>query len=142
MKILFAIDAYFTNNHGTSISAQRFADELRKRGHEVRILTACDEPRENIFSMPALKIPFFREHYENYKDRKGIARKTLIKSLVYLWVTMIISMILVKRLWLVLRLAFIAICVSIHLVHMSHARTEDDTQEKKEEGRTSCAKTD
>ena len=90
----------------------------------------------------ALKIPFFREHYENYKDRKGIARKTLIKSLVYLWVTMIISMILVKRLWLVLLLAFIAICVTIHLVHMSHAHTEDDTQEKKEEGRTSCAKTD
>ena len=37
MKILFVIDAYFTHNNGTSISAQRFADELRKRtpGHYI-----------------------------------------------------------------------------------------------------------
>ena len=60
MKILFVIDAYFTHNNGTSISAQRFADELRKRGHEVRVLAACDEVKENIYSMPELKIPFFQ----------------------------------------------------------------------------------
>lgn len=44
MKILFVIDSYGTNNNGTSISAQRFAKELRKRGHEVRIL--CADPPE------------------------------------------------------------------------------------------------
>ncbi len=60
MKILFVIDAYFTHNNGTSISAQRFADELRKRGHEVRVLTACDEQKENIYSLPELTIPFFQ----------------------------------------------------------------------------------
>jgi len=60
MKILFVIDAYFTHNNGTSISAQRFASELRKRGHEVRVLTACDETKENIYSMPEMKIPFFQ----------------------------------------------------------------------------------
>lgn len=38
MKILFVIDTFDTNNNGTSISAQRFAMELRRRGHEVRIL--------------------------------------------------------------------------------------------------------
>lgn len=54
MKILFVIDAYFTNNNGTSISAQRFADELRKRDHEVRILTSSDESHENVYSMPKL----------------------------------------------------------------------------------------
>lgn len=40
MKILFVIDTYDTNNNGTSISAQRFAAELRRRGHEVKILTS------------------------------------------------------------------------------------------------------
>ena len=35
MKILFVIDSFYTTNNGTSISAQRFAGELRKRGHEV-----------------------------------------------------------------------------------------------------------
>jgi len=44
MKILFVIDTYQTNNNGTSISAQRYADQLRERGHEVRILCADEEP--------------------------------------------------------------------------------------------------
>ena len=44
MKILFALDTYDTNNNGTSISAQRFANELERRGHEVRIL--CADPKE------------------------------------------------------------------------------------------------
>lgn len=46
MKILFVIDTYETNNNGTSISAQRFAGELRRRGHEVRILCADPEERD------------------------------------------------------------------------------------------------
>lgn len=79
MKILFVIDAYFTHNNGTSISAQRFADELRKRGHEVRVLTACDEQKENIYCMPELKIPFFqgliRKHGFQFAKWK---RKTII----------------------------------------------------------------
>lgn len=45
MKILFVIDSFYTTNNGTSISAQRFAGELRKRGHEVRVL-CWDTPRE------------------------------------------------------------------------------------------------
>ncbi len=38
MRILFVIDSFYTTNNGTSISAQRFAGELRKRGHEVKVL--------------------------------------------------------------------------------------------------------
>lgn len=44
-KILFVIDSFYTTNNGTSISAQRFAGELRKRGHEVRVL-CWDTPKE------------------------------------------------------------------------------------------------
>lgn len=81
MKILFVIDAYFTHNNGTSISAQRFADELRKRGHEVRVLTACDEQKENIYCMPELKIPFFqgliRKHGFQFAKWK---KKTIIEA--------------------------------------------------------------
>lgn len=80
----------------------------------------------------ALKIPFFKEHYENYKDRRGISRKTLIKSLTYLWLSMIVSMIIVKKLWLVFLLTFIGICVTIHLVYMSRARIKDDEEKKTE----------
>lgn len=80
----------------------------------------------------ALKIPFFKEHYDNYKDRGGISRKTLVKSLAYLWLSMIVSMVIVKKLWLVFLLAFIGICVTIHLVYMSRARIKDDEQKKTE----------
>ena len=67
-----------------------------------------------------LKIKFFREHYENYTTRKGIPKKTLIFSLAYLWITMIISMILVReKLWLVILLLAIAIAVTIHIVWVS-----------------------
>lgn len=72
----------------------------------------------------ALKIPFFREHYENYRDRKGISRKTLVKSLVWLWLTMAVSMVVVGRWWLVALLSFIGVCVTVHLVHMSRAREQ------------------
>ena len=44
MKILFVIDTLYTSNNGTSISAQRYATELRKRGHEVRALCG-DAPK-------------------------------------------------------------------------------------------------
>ena len=70
MKILFVIDTYETYNNGTSISAQRFAAELRRRGHEVRILCA-DLPKTdadkhplpveetNIYNVKEFYVPLF-----------------------------------------------------------------------------------
>ena len=58
-KILFVIDTYDTSNNGTSISAQRYASELRRRGHEVKILTA-GEPGEDKFVVPNFTMPIFQ----------------------------------------------------------------------------------
>ena len=58
MKILFVIDIFNTHSNGTSISAQRFAEELRQRGHEVRILT-IGEDSDTIFGLKELYFPFF-----------------------------------------------------------------------------------
>ncbi len=70
MRILFVIDTYQTNNNGTSISAQRYAAQLRERGHEVRILCA-DEPEydsngqllpveeTNVYNVQEYVVPFF-----------------------------------------------------------------------------------
>lgn len=44
MKILFVIDSLYTSNNGTSISAQRYAGELRRRGHIVKVLCG-DQPK-------------------------------------------------------------------------------------------------
>lgn len=51
MKILFVIDQYKSHNNGISISTVRFADSLRKVGHEVRIVTT-GEPDENLYIVP------------------------------------------------------------------------------------------
>lgn len=45
MKILFVIDSLYTTNNGTSVSAQRYASELRNRGHRVRALCS-DSPAD------------------------------------------------------------------------------------------------
>lgn len=82
MKILFVIDAYFTHNNGTSISAQRFADELRQRGHEVRVLTACDEQKENIYAMPELYFPLFQGIIRKHGFQYAQWRKKLIQEAV------------------------------------------------------------
>ncbi len=39
MKIALVIDQYDSLDNGTTVSAQRFVENLRNRGHEVRILT-------------------------------------------------------------------------------------------------------
>ncbi len=47
MKILFVMDNFYTTNNGTSISAQRYAAELRRRGHEVKAL-CWDSPKDTM----------------------------------------------------------------------------------------------
>ena len=56
MKILFVIDQYKSHNNGISISTVRFADSLRKVGHEVRIVTT-GEPDENLYGVKQSFIP-------------------------------------------------------------------------------------
>lgn len=43
MKILIVIDQYDGANNGTTISARRFVENLRKRGHEVRVISTGKE---------------------------------------------------------------------------------------------------
>ncbi|MBR1877929.1 MAG: glycosyltransferase [Paludibacteraceae bacterium] len=67
MKILFVIDSFYTTNNGTSISAQRFAGELRKRGHEVKAL-CWDSPKD---LTPALS----QGEGENVRGTKDVQRE-------------------------------------------------------------------
>ena len=56
MVIVFVADQYDTLNNGTTISARRFAENLRAQGHTVRILTTGN-PGPDKFILPLLKIP-------------------------------------------------------------------------------------
>ncbi len=77
-----------------------------------------------------LRIPFFREYIENYQNRKGLSRKTLTKSLCFLWGMLILSMILTGKLWLILLLTFIGTCVTIHIILISRPKTKTSNAAK------------
>jgi glycosyltransferase involved in cell wall biosynthesis len=80
MKILFVIEAIDIQN-GTSISAKRFASELRCRGHEVKFL-ATGIPDTNRFVVPELHLPLFnglvkRHGFQYSKVDKDVVREAL-----------------------------------------------------------------
>ena len=61
MKILLIIDQFDSANNGTTISAKRFAEALKRHGNEVRVVST-GSPEENgdeKYIVNELKIPIF-----------------------------------------------------------------------------------
>ncbi len=69
-----------------------------------------------------LKISYFREHIENYEFRNGLSRKTVWLSVVWLWGMLVISMVLIRSLWIALFLFLVGTSVTIHILYMSIAK--------------------
>ena len=86
MKILFVIDSFYTTNNGTSISAQRFAGELRKRGHEVRVLcwdTPTDKENnltDGDFTTPKFHLPIFQPLCDKHDFSFAYTDKNIIHA--------------------------------------------------------------
>ncbi len=64
MKIVLVVDQFDNGNNGTTVTARRFAEQLRKRGHDVRIL-AGGEPMEHKIAVPVHRIPVFQKLIES-----------------------------------------------------------------------------
>jgi len=58
----------------------------------------------------------FGNYIRNYLEHKAIKKSDRIKSLIFLWLTLIISMILSKNIHLILFLSLIGSAVSLHLM--------------------------
>ncbi len=56
MRILLVMDQFEDANNGTTISARRFAEGLRKRGHDVKILTTGKVGKDK-YIVKTLKLP-------------------------------------------------------------------------------------
>ena len=56
MKILLVIDQFDNGNNGTTISARRFADALKKRGHEISVVST-GHPSSNKYVVKKLPLP-------------------------------------------------------------------------------------
>lgn len=76
MKVLFVIET-IDNHNGTSISAKRFASELRSRGHEVKFLTT-GEPDEERFVVPEYHFPLANGLVQRHGFKYGQAKKDVI----------------------------------------------------------------
>ena len=57
MKILLVIDDYISSNNGTTISCRRFAGELRRQGHEVRVLGTSLPDEPEMFRLEEYHLP-------------------------------------------------------------------------------------
>jgi hypothetical protein len=69
-----------------------------------------------------LKIGFFREHLTNYQRRTGLKKSTVIKSLSFLWITLCVSMLVIKALWCTLLLSGIGIAVTAHILSVARPK--------------------
>lgn len=64
MVIVFVVDAFDTDKNGTTMTARRFVERLRKAGHEVRVVTT-GEPGEDKYLVPEWKIPVAQNFAHN-----------------------------------------------------------------------------
>lgn len=78
MKILFVIDT-IDNHNGTSVSAKRFASELRSRGHEVKFLTT-GVPDYERFVVPEYHFPLMHGLVKRHGFTYGQAKEDVIRE--------------------------------------------------------------
>ena len=69
-----------------------------------------------------MKIPFFREHIENYEQRIGLSRKTFWLSMGWLWSMLVLSIALVQDNWISLLLMLIGAAVTIHILWIAQPK--------------------
>ena len=77
-----------------------------------------------------MKVPFFNEHIRNYKNKKGLTKKTVFISLSFLWGMLIFSMISMKRFYLNILLFIVGVSVTIHILWVSRDRSKSNSEVK------------
>lgn len=91
----------------------------------ILVSAACFSSAPRIKSR-IMKIPFFREHIENYEHRKGLSQKTFRLSMLWLWGMLIISILLISNTLSLILLPVIGLAVTVHLVYMAKGKKKED----------------
>lgn len=84
LVIIFVIDMYDWGNNGTTMTARRTADYLRKQGHQVKILST-GIPENNKFVVPRRYIPIVstvakKQNFIFGKPEKGVIRQAFSQA--------------------------------------------------------------
>lgn len=64
MKIVLVVDQFDNSNNGTTITARRYAEQLRAHGHKV-VVVACGDPMPDKIAAPKHNIPVFQKLIES-----------------------------------------------------------------------------
>ena len=72
------------------------------------------------------KSKVFGEYITNYQERNGLKRSTVIKSLSFLWIMLILSMVLIAQIWSVILLTSIGSIVTIHILIIAKPKEKPD----------------
>jgi len=70
-----------------------------------------------------MRISFFREYLENYRDRKGLSRRTVFKSLCFLWGMLALSAYFAGNAWIIAGLAAVGAGVTSHILWIARPRS-------------------
>jgi len=60
----------------------------------------------------------FGPYLENYRTKQGVKKSWKIKSIASLWITLAISMIILRTVWIYILLSIIGVCVTVHLLRI------------------------
>lgn len=71
-----------------------------------------------------LQIPFFSEYIKHYEEGKGIKKRTVQISLMWLWSMLVGSMLIVRTLWLTILLISIGTAVTLHILWIAKAKKD------------------
>ncbi|MDR2873278.1 MAG: YbaN family protein [Methanobrevibacter sp.] len=62
-----------------------------------------------------LRNKYFGSYIENYRNKVGVPIKVKIRSVLFLWIALIISMIYLQKLLMILILLIVGIAVTLHI---------------------------
>lgn len=65
MIITLVMDQYGSTNNGTTVTAMRLCETLKKHGHTVRVITGSKVDDEDVFVVKQYHIPFFQNLIES-----------------------------------------------------------------------------
>ena len=75
----------------------------------------CFSASNSRFSRLLQKNKYFSSYIDNYKNKTGIPGSVKIGSIIFLWTSLLVSMILLKKDYLYILLPVVGVCVTIHI---------------------------
>lgn len=82
----------------------------------VLLAAVCFSASSKKFYDWLLRNRVFGQYIENYRTKQGISIRLKIASIAFLWTGLIISMVVVQTIWVIVMLAMVGVCVTIHLL--------------------------